>query len=78
MISLEVDAGSKVSHAALREQGPRAAEAMRAELLKPGSTFAKQLAQNPTVLQVGDTLFAHAGILPEHGAPFTPNRPRPS
>ncbi|KAK3242042.1 hypothetical protein CYMTET_48246 [Cymbomonas tetramitiformis] len=40
---------------------------MRAELLKPGSTFAKQLAQNPTVLQVGDTLFAHAGILPEHG-----------
>jgi hypothetical protein len=24
------------------------------------------MAKNPTVLQVGDTLFAHAGVLQEH------------
>ena len=44
------------------------ADEARRELLKPGSEVAKQLALNSTVLQVGDTLFAHAGILPEHVA----------
>jgi len=38
----------------------------RRELLKPGSDLAKDMAKNPTVLQVGDTLFAHAGVLQEH------------
>jgi len=38
----------------------------RRELLKPGSDLAKQMAKQATVLQVGDTLFAHAGVLPEH------------
>jgi len=47
-------------------QSPRGAAAARREMLKPGSEVAMQLAKNPTVLQVGDTLFAHAGVLPEH------------
>eukprot|EP00238_Polyblepharides_amylifera_P003518 CAMPEP_0196578186 /NCGR_PEP_ID=MMETSP1081-20130531/7135_1 /TAXON_ID=36882 /ORGANISM="Pyramimonas amylifera, Strain CCMP720" /LENGTH=341 /DNA_ID=CAMNT_0041897323 /DNA_START=165 /DNA_END=1190 /DNA_ORIENTATION=+ len=38
----------------------------RRELLRPGSKYARELAHNPTILQVGDTLFAHAGVLPEH------------
>jgi hypothetical protein len=32
----------------------------------PGSVYARQLAQRPTVAIVGDTLFAHGGVLPQH------------
>jgi len=34
----------------------------------PGSVYARQLAQRPTVAIVGDTLFAHGGVLPQHVA----------
>lgn len=34
----------------------------------PGGVYARQLAQRPTVAVVGDTLFAHGGVLPQHVA----------
>ena len=38
----------------------------RAAAFLPGSELARRLAQRNTVAIVGDTLFAHAGILPKH------------
>eukprot|EP01024_Parvocaulis_polyphysoides_P072609 TRINITY_DN9224_c1_g1_i1.p1 TRINITY_DN9224_c1_g1~~TRINITY_DN9224_c1_g1_i1.p1 ORF type:complete len:352 (-),score=38.49 TRINITY_DN9224_c1_g1_i1:93-1010(-) len=38
----------------------------RNELYQPGGYMASILAQNPTVLVVNDTLFAHGGVLPIH------------
>jgi hypothetical protein len=32
----------------------------------PGGVYAKLLAERPTVAVVGDTLFAHGGVLPKH------------
>jgi hypothetical protein len=32
----------------------------------PGGPYARILAENPVVLLVGDTLFAHGGVLPKH------------
>lgn len=32
----------------------------------PGGVYARQLAQRPTVAIVGDSLFAHGGVLPKH------------
>ena len=34
----------------------------RRDLFLPGGEMAVKMASNPTVLQVGDTVFAHAGI----------------
>jgi len=34
----------------------------RRDLFLPGGEMAMKMASNPTVLQVGDTVFAHAGI----------------
>ena len=34
----------------------------RRDLFLPGGEMALRMAKNPTVLQVGDTVFAHAGI----------------
>ena len=31
--------------------------------------MAMELSKNPTVLVVNDTVFAHGGLLPEHGTP---------
>jgi len=50
---------------------PRAASAepaMRGRLLAfaPGGPYARKLATRPIILVVGDTVFAHAGVLPEH------------
>jgi len=50
---------------------PRAAgapPAMRGRLLAfaPGGPYARKLAARPVVLIVGDSVFAHAGVLPEH------------
>lgn len=50
---------------------PRAADvppAMRARLLAfaPGGPYARKLAARPVVLVVGDTVFAHGGVLPQH------------
>jgi hypothetical protein len=50
---------------------PRAASvppAMRGRLLAfaPGGPYARQLAARPVLLQVGDSVFAHGGVLPAH------------
>ena len=39
----------------------------RARLFSPGQPMAMELAKNPTALIVNNTLFAHGGVLPEHG-----------
>jgi len=41
----------------------------RLHMYAPGQPMARELAKNPTVLMVNDTLFAHGGVLPHHGAP---------
>jgi hypothetical protein len=38
----------------------------RAAAFLPGGPLALELADSPVVLQIGDTVFAHAGLLPEH------------
>uniref|UniRef100_A0A7S0WLG4 Calcineurin-like phosphoesterase domain-containing protein n=1 Tax=Pyramimonas obovata TaxID=1411642 RepID=A0A7S0WLG4_9CHLO len=38
----------------------------RLTLFSPGGPIARKLAQNPTVLIVNDTVFAHGGLLPSH------------
>jgi len=38
----------------------------RIELYSPGGLVARELAKNPTVLVVNDTVFAHGGLLPIH------------
>lgn len=38
----------------------------RANAFAPGGVYAQQLAKRPAVLILGDTLFVHGGILPEH------------
>ncbi len=38
----------------------------RAAAWLPGGAYAKKIAQNPVVLVVGDTVFAHGGVLPKH------------
>jgi Calcineurin-like phosphoesterase len=53
----------------LNLQDPRvlalpAPERARFAALMPGSAFAKQIAAFPAVLRIGDTVFAHAGVLP--------------
>jgi hypothetical protein len=50
---------------------PRAAQAppaMRGRLLAfaPGGPYARKLATRPVILVVGDSVFAHGGVLPEH------------
>jgi len=42
--------------------------AMRGRLLAfaPGGPYARKLATRPVILVIGDTVFAHAGVLPEH------------
>lgn len=42
---------------------------VRYALYRPGGDLAKELAKNPTVLVVNDTVFAHGGLLPRHGEP---------
>jgi hypothetical protein len=38
----------------------------RTAAFAPGSEWAKRLAKHPTIAQVGDTIFAHGGVLPAH------------
>ena len=40
-------------------------ERARAAALMPGGLFAKRLAALPAVLRIGDTVFAHGGVLPQ-------------
>lgn len=39
----------------------------RQRMYTPGGPMARELAKNPTVLIVNDTLFAHGGVLKRHG-----------
>ena len=41
----------------------------RQKMYRPGGPIARMLARNSTILVVNDTLFAHGGVLPEHGDP---------
>lgn len=41
---------------------------VRFAVYKPGGPMAVELAKNPTVLVVNDTVFAHGGLLPTHAA----------
>lgn len=43
-------------------------EAGRVSAFRPGGNYAQKLAQLPIVLKLGDTVFVHGGILPEHVA----------
>ncbi len=57
--------------AGLRDQALESTEARvkaRMHLWRPGGQLACELAKNPTVLVVNDTVFAHGGVLPQHGA----------
>jgi hypothetical protein len=48
----------------------------RLALFSPGAPLARKLAQNPTVLIVNDSVFAHGGLLPVHGeSPRPPRQP---
>ena len=49
----------------------------RLHMYAPGQPMARELAKNPTVLMVNDTLFAHGGVLPHHGAPWAAAAPAP-
>lgn len=42
----------------------------RHRMYTPGGPMARELAKNPTVLIVNDTLFAHGGVLKRHGKQF--------
>ncbi len=52
-------AGAAAEHVLANERG-------RAAAFAPGGPYALKLAQHLVVAQVGDTLFAHGGVLPEH------------
>ena len=41
---------------------------VRLAVYKPGGPMAMELSKNPTVLVVNDTVFAHGGVMPIHGA----------
>jgi len=41
-------------------------EGGRASAFRPGGPAARQLSRRPVVARVGDTLFVHGGILPQH------------
>lgn len=49
-------------------RGARVPPAMRGRLLAfaPGGPYARKLAARPTLLVVGDSVFAHGGVLPAH------------
>ncbi len=54
---------------ASRDPGKKAAEGPlggRALAFKPGADIARELAQRPVLVRVGDTVFVHGAILPKH------------
>ncbi len=54
------------SHAGAEAQHVLGAERGRAAAFAPGAPYALKLSQHLVVAQVGDTLFAHGGVLPAH------------
>jgi hypothetical protein len=61
---LESGMAAKLERAQLEEQNELLLA--RRRLFAPGGRMARELAKNPTVLMVNDTLFAHGGVLPSH------------
>jgi Calcineurin-like phosphoesterase len=59
------DAYDEYSHSWLRFVGADDTGG-RTAAFAPGGPVARQLAHRPVVVQVGDTLFAHGGVLPQH------------
>ncbi len=49
----------------------------RMMLYRPGGQMALELAKNPTVLIVNDSVFAHGGVLSQHGG-LRPRTMRPA
>ena len=47
----------------------------RMRLYRPGGQMACELAKNPTVLIVNDSVFAHGGVLSQHGEPCMAHGP---
>ncbi|MDB4977771.1 MAG: Protein-tyrosine-phosphatase [Myxococcaceae bacterium] len=45
-----------------------ASEGGRDVAFRPAGSFARRLAERPVVVQVGDTVFVHGGVLPKHVA----------
>lgn len=46
--------------------GSRSGERGRRAAFAPGGPYARLLARRNTILQIGNTVFAHGGVLPEH------------
>ncbi len=46
--------------------GSRSGERGRRAAFAPGGPYARLLARRNTIMQIGDTVFAHGGVLPEH------------
>lgn len=49
-----------------QKKGDRPDPSVRVAAFAPGKPLAKRLARRPVVAIVGDTVFAHGGVLPEH------------
>lgn len=52
-----------------KDPGKAASEGLqsgRAQAFKPGGKYAGMLSERPVMMQVGDTVFVHGGILPKH------------
>jgi len=64
LASFKEFAGAKATGAALADMPPEALG--RVAAFAPGGPYARQLARRATVAVIGDTLFAHGGVLPEH------------
>jgi len=66
-----VTTGALLGFEGLEPHSPQAAHISgpfqaRAQVFMPGGALALQLAERPLILMVGDTVFAHGGVLPAH------------
>jgi hypothetical protein len=57
-------AGLRLDDPALGTVPP--AQRARAAAFRPGGLYARKIALHPVVVVVGDTVFAHGGVLPKH------------
>lgn len=65
-IDFEDAPGVKPNDPAVADFEPH--ERARASAFMPGGSYAKKLAKHPVVVIVGDTVFAHGGVLPSYAA----------
>ncbi len=56
------------ARAATATLGPPPDQRGRTLAFSPGGPFARQFAEKPLIVKVGDTVFAHGGVLPKHVA----------